>query len=293
MSATFFEVLREHLLQEKRRVFSAWYAQQVWTDATHALPAEQRRWHKAPNTDATGRTLARFQAEGKIMSIEGYPSVYLLKDASLPTAAPTAHELLRALHPNAVLTYESAIRIHQLTLRFTHQIHCSWDPENIYCASETDSRYNRLPPRQRPKLLCGQPIQWHRESAERLQFSERLDVDGVWMRVATMERTLVDGLANPRWCGGPAEVFRAWQQAFDFIDPLQIEQYATLLGSKVLYQRLGFVLETLGYQSETLDAWAENAQPGGSAILIPGRSWTPDRDERWKLGINFQHGLSA
>lgn len=291
MSSTYFEVLRDHLLNERRRVFSTWYAQQIWAAATESLPAEKRRWRSAPNADATSRTLSRFQDEGRVTVSEHFSSVYILQDASLSPTPPSAYELLSALHPNAVLTYESAIRSHQLTLRFTNQMHCAWDPENSYRAPEVDQRYDRSPPRQRPATLCGQPVMWHVESADRLSYSEHIDIDGIWMRVATVERTLVDGLMRPQWCGGPAEVFQAWQQAFDFIDPLVIEEYAALIDNKVLYQRIGFVLETLSYSSSTLDTWAQNAAPGGSAILVPGLPWTKARDERWKLGINFEHRL--
>lgn len=292
VSLTFFEVLRGHLLREQRRVFSAWYAQQIWAAATDSLSPKERRWHRAPNTHTTGRTLARFQSEGKIIGTDESPSVFILQDASLSTVPPSAYELLSALHPNSVLTYESALLSHELTLRFTNQIRCSWDPTSTFTTSEADARYDTSPPRQRPTTLRGQPISWHRESAERLNYSERLNIQGVRLQVATIERTLVDGLVRPQWCGGPAEVFQAWQTGFDFIEVEAVEKYATLINNKVLYQRTGFILETLGYRSATLDKWARNAKPGGSAVLVPGLPWTKHRDERWKLGINFQHGLS-
>lgn len=290
-SLTFFEALRQQLLSERRRVFSSWYAQQQWAIATASLPKEARRWQKAPDTVRTGNLLARFQSEKRIAATEHSPSIYVLQDPSLPSSKPTAHELLSAIHPNAVLSYESALRAHQLTLRFTNQIHCSWDARDSFRAPDIVHDIDSSPPRQRPRMLGGQPISWHREVSERLAFSERLDVQGVWILVATIERTLVDGLARPQWCGGPAEVFQAWKEAFDIIDPDAVEAYTQLIDNNVLYQRVGFILETLGHHSPLLDQWAQNATPGGSAILVPSLPWTDKRDDRWKLGLNFEHGL--
>lgn len=291
VALTYFEALRQQLLREQRRVFSSWYAQQQWAIATTSLPSDARRWKSAPDAVRTGKLLARFAREGRIVATDHSPSVFVLQDASLSSIEPTAHELLNTIHPNAVLSYESAFRAHQLTLRFTHQIHCSWDASGIFQAPDNPQSIDLSPPRQRPSTLNEQPISWHKENPARLAFSERLDVDGVWMLVATIERTLVDGLARPQWCGGPAEVFQAWNEAIDIIDPSAVEAYTQLIDSKVLYQRVGFVLETLGHQSPLLDQWAQHASPGGSAILVPSLPWSDKRDERWKLGINFEHGL--
>lgn len=291
VSLTFFEALRQQLLSEQRRVFSSWYAQQQWALATASLPDDARRWKKAPDAVRTGNLLARFRNEGRIVATEHSPSIYVLQDPSLPSNEPTAHELLSAIHPNAVLSYESALRAHQLTLRFTNRIHCSWDPTDTFRAPNLVHDIDLSPPRQRPLTLGGQPISWHKETPARLAFSERLDIQGVWILVATIERTLVDGLARPAWCGGPAEVFQAWNEAFDIIDPEAVETYTQLIDNRILFQRVGFVLETLGHRSATLDEWARGATPGGSAILVPSLPWTDERDERWKLGVNFAHGL--
>src|SRR5690625_7459203 len=51
-----------------------------------------------------------------IVATEHSPSIYVLQDPSLPSNEPTAHELLSAIHPNAVLSYESALRAHQLKI---------------------------------------------------------------------------------------------------------------------------------------------------------------------------------
>src|SRR5690625_2757628 len=116
VSLTYFEALRQQLLSEQRRVFSSWYAPQQWALATASLPDDARRWKKAPDAVRTGNLLARFRNEGRIVATEHSPSIYVLQDPSLPSNEPTAHELLSAIHPNAVLSYESALRAHQLKI---------------------------------------------------------------------------------------------------------------------------------------------------------------------------------
>lgn len=73
-------------------------------------------------------------------------------------------------------------------------------------------------------------------------FTLRMDRAGSEVRVTTVERTVVDVLDRPDLAGGVEEVWRscAHVEALDF-DAL--EDYALLVGRRVVFARLGFLLE--------------------------------------------------
>jgi predicted transcriptional regulator of viral defense system len=63
------------------------------------------------------------------------------------------------------------------------------------------------------------------------------------VRVATIERTVIDGLRRPKYCGGIVEVAKGlWMRRTD-ADPGRLVEYALRVGSGVVVRRLGFLME--------------------------------------------------
>ena len=84
------------------------------------------------------------------------------------------------------------------------------------------------------------------------------------------------------------EVFRAWVRAFDLIDVEKIVLYTEKFQIGILFQRVGFVLETLGLDHKRLEFWRqEYAQRGGSRVLNPENPFAGSPiSERWMLALN-------
>jgi predicted transcriptional regulator of viral defense system len=110
-------------------------------------------------------------------------------------------------------------------------------------------------------------------------------VHSVPVRCTDVERTLIDGLKQPRYCGGLSEVFRAWVRADP--DPNRLVDYTERLDRLILYQRVGFVMETLGMQHAHFAQWkAEKSPRGGSRVLNPEKEYASSYSEEWNLSIN-------
>ncbi len=72
--------------------------------------------------------------------------------------------------------------------------------------------------------------------------------------VTDIEKTIVDCLDHPQYCGGIVEVAKAIKTGLieKKISSEKILEYAEKLGNKAVYKRLGFILEVLNNQKEYL-----------------------------------------
>lgn len=64
----------------------------------------------------------------------------------------------------------------------------------------------------------------------------------IW--VSDLERTVIDGLKQPEYCGGITEVARGFRMRRDSIEPGRLVDYALRLDIGAVIRRLGFILET-------------------------------------------------
>ena len=106
------------------------------------------------------------------------------------------------------------------------------------------------------------------------------------LRLANLERTLLDGLREPELCGGMGEVLRVWREARGTVKiPLLIE-YGNAFNICVLRQRIGFVMERLGLGHPELEKWKRQAHRGGSSRLLASAPFAAAHDKDWRLSIN-------
>ncbi len=99
------------------------------------------------------------------------------------------------------------------------------------------------------------------------------------------ERTLIDGLSRPQYCGDFAEVLQAFQVRLADLDLEKIVEYATRLdGASV--KRLGWVLEHLGVASPHLDRLL-SVPVKGYRILDPTGPRRGPCDRRWRIQVNL------
>jgi predicted transcriptional regulator of viral defense system len=200
-------------------------------------------------------------------------------------------EVLMELHPYAALSHISALSFHQMTEQLSKDIHVS---------IPDDGSRGFLPVGTRPKdwegialvrgrvadSIFGRRIHWHRLVGKRIFETSASDYHGYPVRVTTPERTLLDGLLQPDWSGGFANVLRAWAGYRDLIDLNALVKYVDRLGVQILRQRAGFLMEELGLGHPALDVWVTQARRGGSSKLNGGAEFSPQFSERWQLSIN-------
>ncbi|MFA5246529.1 MAG: type IV toxin-antitoxin system AbiEi family antitoxin [Candidatus Micrarchaeia archaeon] len=101
--------------------------------------------------------------------------------------------------------------------------------------------------------------------------------------VSDPEKTLVDALDHPEYCGGIVEVAKCLLEASKTIDLKKLISYAELLGNSAVFKRLGYLAEVLGI-TLPMDI-SGNVAPGYS-YLLPHSRKKGKHNSRWNLIIN-------
>lgn len=168
--------------------------------------------------------------------------------SSLP-GSTSVHEFevaMAMVHP-AAISHWSALHFHGLT----EQV-----PRAVFVLTTTESSVPRMP-RAGAAQGSGWPLigemayRFVQVQPERFFGVERVWVGDARVTVTDRERTLLDGLARPRYCGGFAEVLHAFDVALPDLDIDRITSYALQLDAATA-KRLGWVLERLGVESPRL-----------------------------------------
>ena len=80
---------------------------------------------------------------------------------------------------------------------------------------------------------------------------ETIWVDSIKVQITNIEKTLLDGLASPEYCGDFNEVLHGFTMGKDRIRIPVIVEYALKL-EKTVAKRLGFILEGMGIEDKYL-----------------------------------------
>ncbi len=280
------------LAADNRHVLSVWRALIYLRRATFALPASQRRWRAVPEREADiAQYIRQMLSNGDLQPIPGGTRVYRVTAPFARTAMPDIREMLFEEHAYTILSHFTALEFHGLTVEQPKVItaytgaKAAWDLLPLGTIAD-DWEDVALPSATRPRTVLGQPVRWVTLDPERAFGFSVYSPLGVPYRITSPERTLIDALQKPELCGGSGNVLRAWVLARDLLDVPLIEQYTERLGIALLRQRVGYVLESIGYTSPTLDAWALSSKRGGSSKLVGSEPFASDYSERWNLSLN-------
>lgn len=290
MAKSLTRILEEGLAPEGRRVVSDWRAQLLFR--RHAF--ESSGGHDLSQF----RTLAKTRVHLDRL-VQSQDLLLLDKDACLyQVLSPYASkdpvldwELLMEANPYCAVAFYSAMVFHHLTEDFPKGIHAmipgqtpDWLPPGI---TDVDLEMStNLPAHsRRVEKLRDVPVEWH--VIKNFDGVREYHTFTYPVRATTLERTILDGLAHPEWCGGLESVFRAWRKAKDTIKIHTLVDLVDAINKPLLRQRAGFVMETLGITSPNLEAWTKKAITGGSSKLLGTAPFVKEGySERWQLSIN-------
>jgi predicted transcriptional regulator of viral defense system len=105
--------------------------------------------------------------------------------------------------------------------------------------------------------------------------------------ISDLERTVVDGLRQPEYCGGITEVAKGlWMRRQD-IQPAKLVDYALRLGIGAVIRRLGYVLELYAIAPESELARLRNALTAAYVLLDPTLPKEGPHLRRWRLQLNI------
>lgn len=105
--------------------------------------------------------------------------------------------------------------------------------------------------------------------------------------VSDIEKTIIDGLKRPEYCGGITEIAKGlWIKRHE-ISFSKLVDYAEKIKKSVVYRRLGFLLEIYGLNcSNEIDRLQKNLT-ATYHLLDPTLPNEGKHDSRWRLRINI------
>jgi predicted transcriptional regulator of viral defense system len=104
--------------------------------------------------------------------------------------------------------------------------------------------------------------------------------------ISDLERTVIDGLRQPEYCGGVTEVAKGlWMRHRD-MQAAKLVEYALRLGTGAVLRRLGYLLELYRIAPENELARLRNALSETYAPLDPMLPKEGTHLRRWRLQLN-------
>lgn len=161
--------------------------------------------------------------------IEGIKKgVYAFSHESGISEPPHEFEIAQALVPESVISYWTAMRHYQMTEQLPRRTF-NMVPQGAGVPKNVVSRrmcYIKV----KRDYFFGIKTEWINQSK---------------IQITDPERTLLEGLRHPEYCGGFQEVLSAFRIYFEKLDLNKIVEYACHLDA-VTPKRLGWILEKLG-----------------------------------------------
>ena len=116
---------------------------------------------------------------------------------------------------------------------------------------------------------------------------KEITIDGSQVNISEPEKTIVDCLDRVRYTGGVSEVAKALRYGQNELDFTKMAQYSMRNGNKAASQRLGYLIETLGFK---VDKAVEILLQSMSTRYTPLDTLSEPKGkymERWKVILNI------
>lgn len=187
---------------------------------------------------------------------------------------PSADKFVAAgqLSPEAFIAFGSAAEYHGLTTQvFT----------TVFMATPKRTRITEAPPVR---------IHYVHVKEQNLLGFEKIS-KGPNVRVATVERTLIDAIHRPDLCGGISDLAELFQRGSKRANVETLLNYLPTYHSKSLVQRVGYMLECFGYRlAPEQQRYLQELSQGNYAYLFaPGSPGTDNQhrySSKWRLVVN-------
>ena len=114
-------------------------------------------------------------------------------------------------------------------------------------------------------------------------------IDNKQINMTDEEKTIVDCLDHPEYCGGIIEAAKGLWEGREDLDPEKISQYTERMNNTAIFKRLGFLSELLEipWRKTFLGEWKKRISEGYS-LLDPTMPKKGKYNSRWKLRINIE-----
>jgi predicted transcriptional regulator of viral defense system len=106
------------------------------------------------------------------------------------------------------------------------------------------------------------------------------------VRISDLERTVIDGLRHPEWCGGLTEVAKGFRMRRESIGSARLVDYALRAGVGAVVRRLGFLLEAFEVSVPDDIARLRAQLTASYALLDPLLPPAGPYQARWRVRVN-------
>jgi len=207
-----------------------------------------------------------------------------------------AREIACTVDPFCYLSHLSAMAFHGITDRISRTLYLTTPPSTDWRRYALDRMHSDLggdydqylssgfPELSRPRLqkIDSTPIYVYSS----LHLGAFRSIRGKSLRVATIGRTFLDMLREPRLCGGIAHVVSVFEKHANAYVRLIADELEAH-GKPIDKVRAGYILtERCQVKDSTIESWARFAKRGGSQKLDASGEYSPTFSERWCLSIN-------
>lgn len=178
--------------------------------------------------------------------------LYALSSSVPGAMAAHEFEVAMALVTPAAISHWSALHYHGLTEQA---------PRKVFVLTTTGASIPRLRKPHARRASDGYPVgdtlyQFIQIKPERYFGIKKVWIDEARVTITDPEKTLLDGLSMPQYCGDFSEVLHAFEARGKELDLNQIIKYALKFGV-VIVKRLGWVLERQGVKLARLEPLME------------------------------------
>jgi len=116
---------------------------------------------------------------------------------------------------------------------------------------------------------------------------QTITLDGYKINISEREKTIVDCLDQIGYCGGIAEIAKALWLGREEIDFTKLAEYSRRNGNKASSQRLGYLIEMLGFKAERAVDILFQSQSTRYALLDTLSAPKGKYLRRWKIIVNL------
>lgn len=207
--------------------------------------------------------LSRMEKEGLVERME--KGKYLIIPLGARKGRYTINEFIigsQLIQP-AVIAYWSALNYHG----FTEQI-----PNTVFIQTTSRKKEQHLE-------ILGVRYRIVRVTGKKFFGSEKVWIEDVAVEITDPEKTVVDCLDKPQYCGGIAEAAKALQGDLDFG---KLKKYAIDIGNSAVIKRLGILCDKMGIRIDIEPGLLSGNYP----LLDPSTHGTGILNSKWKIREN-------
>lgn len=166
-----------------------------------------------------------------------------------------------------------------------------WSMLNYYGYTEQmmNTVFIASPKRKKDFLLSGVNYKFVKINLRKMFGITEIKINEMPIKVSNKEKTLIDCLDHPEYCGGISEVVKGIWNARDEIDFPRLLDYTKKIGNTTVAKRLGYLLEILELDKRTDIKNLKKAIGKGFSLLDPLRPKKGQYNSRWNLLVNMSN----